>query len=134
MPQIDIDFEVFKQLTIRRVTEETTCNDVIRSLLKLPKSETSGSRTEPNSKAWVVSDTSFPAGSVFLAEYKGITYQGLVRNGRLELEGGHRFSTPSAAAMHITRGNVNGWRFWKCKVPGSANFVPIDRLRGKSHF
>jgi len=34
--------------------------------------------------------------------------------------------------MHITGSNVNGWRFWKCKLPGTAQFVVIERLRGKS--
>jgi hypothetical protein len=133
MPQIDIDFEVFKQLTNRRETEETTYNDVIRSLLDLPKAGKSGTRAGVPGKAWVVSNTSFPAGSEFLAEYKGVMYSAVVKNSKLELDG-HRFSTPSAAAMHITGGNVNGWRFWKCKVPGSTDFVPIDRLRGRAHY
>ncbi len=37
MPQIDIDFEVFKELTNRRPTEEVTHNDLLQELLKLPK-------------------------------------------------------------------------------------------------
>ncbi len=77
MLQIDIDFEVFKQLTNRRPTEAVTYNDVIRELLKL--------------------------------------------------------TTPSAAAIRITGSNVNGWRFWKCRLPGAPQFVPIERLRGKAH-
>ena len=52
-----------------------------------------------------------------MADYKGKSYSGVVKDGKLELSDGHKFSTPSAAAMHITRTNVNGWRFWRCKLP-----------------
>ena len=52
---------------------------------------------------------------------------------KLELSDGAKFTTPSAAAIHITGSNVNGWRFWKCKLPGASQFVLIERLRGKSH-
>jgi hypothetical protein len=134
MPQIDIDFDVFKELTNRRPTENVTYNDVIRELLKLPQSSKHHSKSAANaSKPWVVSDTSFPAGSEFLADYKGKTYTGVVKDGKLELSDGHKFSTPSAAAVHVTKTNVNGWRFWRCKLPSQSQFVLVERLRGKSH-
>jgi hypothetical protein len=134
MPQIDIDFEVFKELTTRRRTEDVTCNDVIRDLLKLPQRAINTTKSAPNgSKPWIVSDTSFPAGSEFMTDYKGKTYSGVVKDGKLELSDGHRFSTPSAAAVHITNTNVNGWRFWRCKLPGQSQYVLAERLRGKSH-
>jgi hypothetical protein len=134
MPQIDIDFDVFKELTIRRPTEAVTHNDVIRALLNLPKLSTSTKTETVRGRPWVVSNTSFPAGSEFMTDYKGKLYSGIVQNGRLELSDNHDFTTPSAAAMHITEGkNVNGWRFWKCKLPGSSQFVLIERLRGKTH-
>ena len=132
MPQIDVDFEVFKQLTNRRPTEDVTYNDVVRDLLKLLPSKLT--KTAANgSKPWMVSDTSFPAGSQFIAEYKGKTFSGLVKDGKLELSDGTKFSTPSAAAVHITKNNVNGWRFWRCKLPGNSQYVLIERLRGKVH-
>ncbi len=132
MPQIDIDFEVFKELTSRRRTEAVTYNDVVRDLLKLPKSAKSA-KPAAIGRPWVVSDTSFPAGSEFMADYKGKTYSGISQDGKLELSDGAKFTTPSAAAIHITGSNVNGWRFWKCKLPGASQFVLIERLRGKSH-
>ncbi|WP_035349062.1 hypothetical protein [Edaphobacter aggregans] len=72
MPQIDIDFEVFKKLTSRRQTKDITCNDVIRWLLKLPQQAKSQIMSAANgSDPWIVSDTSFLAGSEFMADYKG---------------------------------------------------------------
>lgn len=133
MPQIDIDFEVFKQLTNRRPTEAVTYNDVIRELLGLPTSSKSEGPAINGSRPWIVSDTSFPAGSKFMADYKGKTYSGIAKDGKLELSDGHKFATPSAAAMHITGSNVNGWRFWRCKLPDAPQFVLIERLRGKAH-
>ena len=133
MPQIDIDFEVYKHLTSRRPAESVTYNDVIRELLKLPKPAKLDASMISGVKPWVVSDTSFPAGSEFTADYKGKTYSGIAKDGKLELCDGSKFSTPSAAAMHITGSNVNGWRFWKCKLPGAVHFVLIERFRGKSH-
>ena len=131
MPQIVIYFEVFKELTQRRPTENVTYNDVVRELLRLPAAKT-GRPAMNGSKPWIVSDTSFPAGSEFTANHKGKNYFGVARDGKLEIEG-RKFTTPSAAAVHITGSNVNGWRFWKCKLPGASQFVLIERLRGRSY-
>ena len=81
----------------------------------------------------MVSNTSFPAGSEFMTDYKGKTYSGIAKDGKLELSDGHKFTTPSAAAIHVTGSNVNGWRFWKCRLPSTSQFVLIERLRGKTH-
>jgi Restriction Enzyme Adenine Methylase Associated len=133
MPQIDIDFEVFKELTSRRPSEDVTYNDVVRELLKLPRPLKSVKSTTNGHRPWIVSDTSFPPGTEFTADYKGKTFSGLVKDGKLELSDGSKFSTPSAAAVHITNTNVNGWRFWRCRLPGSPQYVLIERLRGKAH-
>jgi len=133
MPQVEIDFEVFKELTNRRPTEAVTYNDVIRELLKLPKPAKSSKLAANGSKPWIVSDTTFPAGSEFTADHKGKSYSGIAKDGKLELSDGSKFTTPSAAAVHVTGSNVNGWRFWKCKLPGASQFVLLERLRGKAH-
>ena len=134
MAQIDIDFEVFKVLTSKRTSEGVTFNDVIRDLLKLPQQNTNQTKSVTNgNRPWIVSDTSFPAGTEFIADYKGKTFSGVVKDGKLQLSDGHKFSTPSAAAVHITETNVNGWRFWRCKLPGQSQYVLLERLRGKSH-
>jgi hypothetical protein len=133
VPQIDIDFEVFKKLTALRGAESVTYNDVIRGLLSLPEPPKKSPPAVNGSRPWIVSGTSFPAGSEFFTGYKGKMYSGIVRDGGLELNDGSKFTTPSAAAVHITGGNVNGWRFWKCKLPGASQYVLIERLRGRAY-
>jgi hypothetical protein len=103
-------------------------NDVIRAALKLPRPAKAAAN---GGKAWAVSDAGIPEGSEFRANYKGKIYSGAVRNGHLELNDGSRFSTPSAAAGYITKTNVTGWRFWRCKLPGQSEYVLFERLRGK---
>jgi hypothetical protein len=132
MPHIEVDFEVYKQLTNRRPVESVTYNDVVRELLKLPKPERGGKPQNITGRPWVVSNTSFPEGSEFTADHKGKSYTAFVREGKLDVNG-RKFSTPSAAAISVTGNSVNGWRFWKCKLPGALHFVPIERLRGKTN-
>jgi Restriction Enzyme Adenine Methylase Associated len=132
MPQIEIDFEVFKELTNRRPTEDVTYNEVIRELLKFPKPLKAATKAPAKAdKPWVVSNTSFPVGSEFMADHKGKSYSGIVSDGKLEINDGSKFTTPSAAAVHVTGSSVNGWRFWKCKLPGVTQFVLLERLRGR---
>jgi hypothetical protein len=133
VPQIEIDFDVFKGLTNLRSTEEVTYNDVLRELLNLPAAAKVSKPKVGDAKPWIVSNTSFPTGSEFIADYKGKAYTGAVIDGRLQLSDGRVFTTPSAAAVHITGNNVNGWRFWKCRLPNTSRFVLIERLRGKTY-
>lgn len=130
MATIQVDFEVFKELTARRATEAMTENDVIRDLLGLGKAtkRTSGSTPTPNQLAWVSKGVSFPHTTQFRATYKGKQYQGKVENGALVVDG-ERYSSPSAAAVAITGNPVNGWRFWECLLPGTNQWKPIANLR-----
>ena len=140
MPQIEISFQTFKNLTSLRASEEITYDDVIDEMIELTrnlprahKPPKSAKQPTVKDKPWRVSNTSFPSGSEFLADYKGKSYSGIVAGGCLETSDGSKFTTPSAAAIHITGSNTNGWRFWKCKLPGASQFVLIERLRGKEH-
>jgi hypothetical protein len=91
----------------RRPVEEITYSDVLRELLELRKPAKTA-QAAVNGGPWVVSDTSFPAGTQFMADYKGTSYTGIVKDGKLELSDGSKFTTPSGAAVHITGSNVNG--------------------------
>lgn len=64
------------------------------------------------------------------ANYKGKIYTGEL----LDLDGNARYngveySTPSGAAMSISSGQVNGWRFWKYRNPETGNWEEISNLR-----
>src|ERR671937_608590 len=99
MPTIDVDFDVFKALTLRRPTEDVSENDVLRQLLGLPARKHAGTQTAaPQPGDWVTKGVRFPAGTEFRATYKGETHLGRVEGGALVLSG-KRYDTPSAAAM-----------------------------------
>ena len=131
MRTIEVDFDVYKALTLRRPNENVTENDVLRELLRLPLKHQS---TAPAGTAtpgdWVTKGIRFPAGTEFRANYKGQTYLARVDTGALVLNG-DRFDTPSSAAMSITRNPVNGWTFWECRLPGQASWQMIKTLRNK---
>lgn len=129
MHSIDVDFEVYKQLTVRRATEHVTYNDVIRELLELKKAPVSTPGLNGVSGGdWTSKGVRFPSGTVLRAEYKGRQYAATVEGGALTLNG-QRFSSPSSAAMSITKSPINGWVFWECRFPGQANWQLIKTLR-----
>lgn len=131
MVAIDIDFEVFKELTMRRRSEAMTENEVIREILGLskPTAHTKAVTLASNrGTPWVSKGVTFPHGTEFRATHKGQQYTGIVQNGALVVNG-KRFSSPSAAAVAITGNPVNGWMFWECLVPGTTNWKTITELR-----
>lgn len=133
MRTIEVDFDVFKAITMRRASEEVTENDVLRQLLGLPAKRSAATASSPPAAGdWVAKGVRFPAGTEFRATYKGQTHLARVEGGALVM-GGKRFDSPSAAAMAIT-GNkpVNGWRFWEARLPGQAGWTPIAGLRKRS--
>ncbi len=131
MVAIDVDFEVFKELTVRRRSEAMTENEVIREILGLSKPANYSKAAAPSSGGgtpWVSKGVVFPHGTEFRATYKGQQYTGMVQNGALVLNG-KRFSSPSAAAVAITGNPVNGWMFWECLTPGTTKWKTIADLR-----
>lgn len=125
---IEIDFEVFKEITSRRPTEDVTPNDVLRELLGLPSKESGELPVSPTGKPWIAKGVTFPHGTEFRATYKGQSYRAVVEDGALVLNG-KKFSSPSAAAVSITRNSVNGWVFWECKLPGQQEWRLIKNYR-----
>ena len=131
MYPIEVDFEVYKQLTVRRTTEEISYNDVIRELLGLKRPARPNSPSQSGDGAqddWVTKGVRFPVGTEFRAIYKGQTHTGRVEAGALALNG-TRYDSPSAAAVAITNNAVNGWRFWECRLPGKSGWQVIESLR-----
>jgi len=127
MIQIEIDFDVFKELTARREKESITYNDVIRNLLNFkPINQQSNSLIEEGS--WTTKGVTFPPGTEFRATYKGKTYFGKVENGVLNVDG-KSYDSPSAAACEVTGHSANGWTFWVCRFPGQTRWQIIKALR-----
>jgi hypothetical protein len=132
MRTIEVDFDVYKALTMRRPSEDVTENDVLRELLQLPrKREPRPAPATPAPGDWITKGVRFPAGTEFRAHYKGQTYLGRVESGALVLDG-KPYDSPSAAAMSIARSAVNGWRFWEARLPGEAGWKMIESLRRRS--
>ena len=132
MHTIEIDFEVFKALTILRQTEHVTYNDVIRKLLKLQirkqTPEPSTRAAENDSGAWTSKGVKFPEGTEFRANYKGQTIYAHVRDNALVVNG-QKASSPSDAARVVTGNSVNGWTFWQCKLPGETRWRGLQGMR-----
>jgi len=132
MYTVEVDFEVYKQLTVRRATEDVSHNDVIRELLGLGQPKTAPAAKAANGPSpgdWVAKGVRFPVGTDFRANYKGQSHTARVEGGALVLSNGQRFDSPSAAAVSITGSAVNGWRFWECRLPGKSNWQLIEGLR-----
>lgn len=127
MATIEIDFDVFKALTLRRESEEVSYNDVLRDLLGLPG--TNGVSAPAPQGGCVFLGVHFPEGTQFQVTYKGRTYRARIEGGAWIGEDGAARTSPSEAAHAITKTNVNGWRFWKCRRPGDSVWRLMNDLR-----
>jgi hypothetical protein len=128
MQTIEIDFDVLKEITVRRKHAGITPNDVLRDVFGLEPRQDSLTQKAQSGKPWVVKGVVFPHGTEFRSSYKGQMYYARVDNGSLLLNE-KKFSSPSAAAMSITKNSINGWKFWECKLPGNHNWQIIIALR-----
>ena len=129
MASIEVDFDVFKELTNRRKTEATTYNDVVRALLKLPA--VSGGTRINNGHGWVQKGVTFPNGTDFRATYKGKTHTARVVENEFIFEN-QPVNSLSEAASRITGNSVNGWRFWECRFPTETTWHPLQALKTQS--
>jgi hypothetical protein len=86
------------------------------------------SKNPHDGRAWIVDGIAFPNGTEFRGSYKGYNYRGKVSNGALILNG-KEFLSPSAAAITITRREIDGWLFWDCKLPGMSSWTDIYSLK-----
>jgi hypothetical protein len=133
--QIDIDFDVWKAITIRRLTPDMTENGVLRELLGLGKftaPEVAPVRSGAEAKVWETKGVQFPVGTDFRATYKGLERQAKVTESGIEYDG-TTYKSVSAAANAVTGNQVNGWRFWECRLPGQTRWTLIDEIFNKVH-
>lgn len=124
--KIDIDLDVFKALTLLLEHENDTMNAVIGRLLKLPAH---GPPETPAVMAdWFGYGVTLPVGTELRTNYKKQERIGTVRQDGLELDG-RLFPSLSAAAIHVTGQNTNGWNFWKVRDSATRTFRPMQTLR-----
>ena len=129
MHNIEIDFDVFKALTLRRAAEDVTYNDVLRELLGLNSTKRAPVESHaPATGGWFTKGVTFPDGTEFRATHKGQGYSGKVESGALVVNG-KRYDSPSAAAVEITGRPTNGWIFWECRLPGKTSWQIMKSFR-----
>ncbi|WP_338425167.1 hypothetical protein [Sphingopyxis kveilinensis] len=146
--QIDVDFDVYKALTLLRRTEDDTYNDVLRRLLTIGEEVTASKKERDELRnspvnalgailanqigsgpgAWI-GNVFFPDGTRFRATYKGKTYRAEIRDELWIDENGKVRRSPSDAAGAISGTKVNGWRFWYARRPADNDWHRLDELR-----
>lgn len=132
MQTVDIDFDVYKALTVLRTSEADTYNDVMRALLKLPPLGKLPRVAEPTEgMAWVSKGVIFPDGTEFRATYKGQNVTARVARGRLRGAGDKVAGSLSQAARLVTQNSVDGWTFWEVKRPSDMKWQRSGTLRQK---
>jgi hypothetical protein len=144
-----IDMEVHKVIENARQSFTEMPNAILRRLLGLD-----GGRPVPNGTGigahgraksggataggWSKIDRRgravfLPDGTELRAAYCGLTVTGAIRDGAWEVEGS-RFNSPSAALIanvHTRAGqpvNLNGWRHWEVKPPGTSAWRRLGDL------
>jgi len=128
MHRIEVDFEVWRELTSRRESEEVSYNDVLRKMLTLPPGAKPGAEETPAGEGLTMRGMLFPAGTKFRATCKGRRYSGEIIDGALVVNG-ERYQSPSRAGKALMGYNVNGWHFWQVKLPGSGEWRLLDSFR-----
>ncbi len=145
---IEIDFEVHKKIEMERHSFEESPNDVLRRLLKLPKTrqienfmtldaldqKIEKAASEARSGAWSGKGVTLPSGTEVRMEYNGELHYGVIKENRWVI-GDQNYRSPSAAACAVGRTkegsstSLNGWVYWNAKRPGDEDWVPINKLR-----
>ncbi len=111
----------FIENTLASSKEISSVNEIIKARPSNNSNSSGGS--------WIVKNVAFPNGTMFRAAHKGRIFRGEVKDGILVLSDGSEFSSPSAAATHITHTEINGWKFWECRFPEGADWIVIGTLR-----
>lgn len=138
--QIEIDFDVFKALTVRREHENVSYNDVLRGLLGLdlnPQSSNSSDTIAKPIKAFSAPENVdgyafrggfLPNGTKLKALYKNRIYTAEIVDGSWLGEDGVKHGTPSAAVTHITGTASHAGRFWNVKRPGDSEWHRLNSI------
>lgn len=146
--QIDIDFDVYKALTLLRQSETDTYSDVLRRVLTLSDDSPGMADIKdqvlpkpfnilavlkegvsPSGPGAWIGNVFFPEGTRFRATYKGSTFHAEIKNEVWVDRSGMKRQSPSEAAGAISGTKVNGWTFWYAKRPMDREWHRLDEFR-----
>lgn len=139
---IEIDFDIHKMIEAERRNFDEPPYVALRRLLRLapiqkvltPTVSETGSET-----SWKEDGVELPHGSLVRMEYnrgKQI-YDGTISNGKWIVDG-RVFDSPSGAASELAvtkKGKstkLNGWLYWKVKLPGATEWKSLRLLRARA--
>lgn len=140
MRQIEIDFEVHQVIEAERSSFSEPPNAALRRLLGLDQQEGTDEDDVFQSLddgAWSSKGVTLPQETSLRMEYNGIVGRAFISKGRWKTpKGVFNGPSPAAAAVATTKDgktpNLNGWIYWRAKLPGTRQWVPIQELRDKA--
>ncbi len=129
--QIDISFQIWQRLTGLLESERDTFDNVIARLIADRMAQSRAvSIVRRGAGELAVKGATLPNGTMLRATFKGKTYFAEIIEGLwFDRETGERRNSPSQAAIAITGGVTNGWRFWQVRRPDDAEWLALADLR-----
>lgn len=128
MPTIEIDFDSYKEITMRRANEAVTEADVIRDLLGLNLVAKPSTAASKPSIYWESEGVKFPVGTELEHAFRGgrvvkavVVEEGLLVDGKV-------YGGLSPAGVAVAGYQLNGWRFWFVRN-SKGRWVMADSLR-----
>ena len=125
--QIEIDFEVHREIEKQRRSFSDTPNQVLRRVFKLePTQETP--RKTPQGNGLSSKGVLLKEGTRLRATYKHQRFEAIIEDGNIQYNG-RAYHSPSAAANAVTGKSVNGWLFWEYYDPEQGVWRQLSMLR-----
>jgi hypothetical protein len=137
---IQIDFEVHREIEKHRQSFDDTPNSVLRRLLGIANSSSVESpASKPSNGGESSTSTSMqggiltryctiPNGTKLRKLLKGILHEAQVREGMIFYKG-KTYDSPSAAGCIAANNSVNGWIFWEYFDEKHQQWFVLDRMR-----
>jgi hypothetical protein len=130
---IEIDFEIHKLIEAEKRSFSESDNAALRRLLELGD-EVVAPMPSATGREWHDEGVTLPHGTEVRMTYNKRLHNGTIVDGQWLVEG-QRYSSPSAAAGGVARTkkgeqtNLDGWKYWEAKLPGTTKWTPIHQLR-----
>ncbi|MCU1483229.1 MAG: hypothetical protein JWQ19_4015 [Subtercola sp.] len=131
---IEIDFDIHKLIEGEKKSFSESDNVALRRLLKLSVLAAAASLPATKGREWRDEGVTFPHGTEVRMTYNKRLHIGAIEDGQWLVEG-VRYSSPSAAAGGVAltkkgeKTNLDGWKYWEAKLPGSIKWKPINKMR-----